>query len=516
MGFSSISSHVLWFLATVAIFGTVTDAWFDHQATVDDARAERFAIDGERLLTRFSAATFCHDPVRAEVVVEADHVGEVPLRLDRLAFVVDGAPALTYAGAIVGGASGTSLWLHGERALFTVSGVTAEPDSLVLVTERGARVYPEKIACPRLTTIVVTPASANLAIGESATFVAQGFDQFGQPFDGAPYAWTSDAGAVTTLDATSARLTAGTTAGSSFFMRASSAGVDGDADVTVRPGAPASVAVSPDPANVPAGSTQAFTADVRDAHGNVNSTAPVAWTTTAGSISAGGVLTAQTLAQGGREVRATVGALQDAATVHVVPGPAARVTVTPGTATVRTLETQPFTAAAYDQYDNVISGATFAWGATRGGVTPSGIYTAPATVGADTVTATHDGVQGSSAVTVTSDIHVASLATYKEGVPATEFRRGTDTVDVRAEVRDHNGDVVEGATVTVELRRQNGQLQATLNGATAANGVASLTYALPGNANKSDWTATVTSVSKTGHAYDAASNVVTQVTFTVK
>ena len=58
-----------------------------------------------------------------------------------------------------------------------------------------------------------------------------------------------------------------------------------------------------------------------------------------------------------------------------------------------------YSASAKDQFGNPIV-ANFDWSATRGTVNPNGTYTAPATTGGDTVTATSSGVSGSASISV--------------------------------------------------------------------------------------------------------------------
>ena len=190
------------------------------------------------------------------------------------------------------------------------------------------------------------------------------------------------------------------------------------------------------------------------------------------------------------------------------------IVVTPATATVYLNGTQQFTATGYDQHGNVM-GAAFDWDATAGSITATGLFTAPSTGGSVTITASAEGVDGTAAVTVLREAHVDALATYKVGVPSSSFRKGVDTVEVRATIRDHESALVAGASVTIEYVDGNDVVQATRTGTTDANGVASVTYALPSNAAQGSWTARVTSVTGTHLDYVSANNVVTSVGYAV-
>lgn len=512
MGFSSIVSHVLWFLAVLTIFGGLTDAWFDHQEELRDARDDRRLMDAERLLARLDGGSWCH--TGDTIVLNVTNAGRVPLNATDVTLVVDGAP-LDDWDPQRRAAGPSHIWLPREEFYFNRTGVATEPDAVVLFTERGVAHYPLKLECRVLATIVVTPATASLAIGEEATFTAAGFDQYGDPYPGAAFSWSSAAGTVTQLTSTSARLAAGTTS-SAFLMTATSGSVSGSADITVRPDAPVSVSVSPDPVDVAAGSTQQFTATALDQYGNVNTTSTVTWTTNAGAITSSGLLTAQTTAQAGLQVTATVDALQDTANVNVVPGPLDYVTATPSTASVKTSATQQFSAAGYDQYDNAITGLTFTWSATRGSADATGLYTAPATVGADTVTATSGGVSGSATVAVTADVHVAAMPTYKNGAETTSFVQG-DIVNTRVTVRDQASNLQAGATVTLEIvRQQTGQVVfGATTAVTDANGIAQFNWTTALNQQRGDYVVRVTNISGTDFVYDSASNVGTPRTITI-
>lgn len=280
------------------------------------------------------------------------------------------------------------------------------------------------------------------------------------------------------------------------------------------PGPPASIVVSPASADVVAGGTQQFTATAYDSRGRINATATITWTTTAGSISGTGLLTAQTTAQDGRLVTASWGSVSDNATVDVVPGPVSTVTVTPSPVTVYTRATQSFSAVATDQHGNVVSGATFTWSASRGSVTTAGVYTAPTTPGSDTVTATTSGVSGSASVTVRQDVHVSSLGTYDtSGTPQSSFPSRTVVV-AHVTVVDQDGFVVPGVSVSVEFVRPSGGVDATASATTDATGLAKPQHTLP-NAPTGSWVARVSAISGGGVTYVPASNTITQVGFTV-
>lgn len=127
------------------------------------------------------------------------------------------------------------------------------------------------------------------------------------------------------------------------------------------------VTISPTNPSVTAGTTLAFTANV-----------PVTWTASCGSIDASGNFTAP-LSQAACTVtaKATDGSNATASTNVTVTVPLA---ITPATAKTATGATQAFTAS---------QSAT--WSASCGSIDPTGLFTAPATPGTCTITATASG-----------------------------------------------------------------------------------------------------------------------------
>ena len=359
--------------------------------------------------------------------------------------------------------------------------------------------------------ITVAPNPTTVVVGDLKAFTATLFDAYGNVNTTATVTWSTNAGSITSGGV----LTAQTLAATGKSVTASWNAVSGSATVDVVPGAPATVTVAPNPVNVVAGATQAFTATAYDQYGNVNTTSTVSWSTNAGSVTSGGVLTAQTTTASGLGVSATANGVTQTATVNVVPGPVNTVTVSPASATVYLNRTQQFTATMRDQYGNVNTSASLSWSATSGSITQGGLYTAPSTSGSVTVTATANGKSGTASVTVSREVHVDAVATYKAGVAATTFRKGVDTVEVRVTLRDHESSLVAGASVTVEYVNSNNVVVSTQTATTSGSGVASVSYALPSNAAQNGWVARVTVVSGSGVTYNSGANVVTQASFTV-
>lgn len=133
---------------------------------------------------------------------------------------------------------------------------------------------------PVLTTIDITPTSAEVAVGSTQQFTAFPKDQYGNPIS-ATITWSSTNTSRGTVNPTTGTITTftGLSAGS-VAVRAESGSVSRDAGVTVTSssGTPAlsSVVVSPSTANVAIGATRQFTAYPKDQYGNPIS-ASISW-----------------------------------------------------------------------------------------------------------------------------------------------------------------------------------------------------------------------------------------------
>ncbi len=170
-------------------------------------------------------------------------------------------------------------------------------------------------------TITVTPDPATLPILTTVQFTAVVRDANGNPITATPV-WSVVNGGGS-INATGL-FTAGSTTGTfPNTVRASSGALADTATVIVTAGAPATITVTPDPATLAINTTQQFTAEVRDAGGNVIVVTPV-WSVVngGGSINATGLFTAgNTTGTFSKTVRAGSGALADTATV-IVTAPA--------------------------------------------------------------------------------------------------------------------------------------------------------------------------------------------------
>ena len=173
------------------------------------------------------------------------------------------------------------------------------------------------------------------------------------------------------------------------------------------PGTLSTLSISPDPQTLQINGTQQFTAVGKDFSGANVAVNPV-WSVVAGggSISATGLFTAgTTLSTYPNTIKAVSGTLSDNATVIVIAGPLATITVTPNPMSMLQGATQQYVAVGRDAGGNPVN-LTPVWSVANGGGTTSGagLFTAGATSGtfSNSVTATSGLISGNATVTVTS------------------------------------------------------------------------------------------------------------------
>ncbi len=262
-----------------------------------------------------------------------------------------------------------------------------------------------------LFSIAVTP-NITMAIGTTQQFAAAGADADGAPVSITPV-WSVIAGGGSI--SSTGLFTAGNTPGVyNATVQATSDGKSGTANVTVIVGVLATITVTPDPDTTVVGGTQQFTAVGRDAGSNIVAITPT-WTVTnsGGTINSTGLFTAGTVpGTFTGTVRATNGAVFGTATVVVIAGPLATITVTPNPDTTLIGATQLFTAVGRDASSNIVP-ITPVWSVTNSGGTidVAGLFTAGGVTGTftNTVRATSGLIFGSATVVVQSSPPVIPL-----------------------------------------------------------------------------------------------------------
>jgi hypothetical protein len=244
---------------------------------------------------------------------------------------------------------------------------------------------------------VVSPDTSNVAAGATKGFAAAGYDLYGNGISGLVFSWTTDVGGMT-----GSTLTAQTVSGVSGYVRASSGPVSGYASVAITPANPDHIDVSPAELSAVAGSQTQLNAALKDMYNNTISGVAATWTTAVGTVTPGGLFTAQTMAGASGLVVITSGGVMAAIEVTIVPDQLTHIVVTEGDIDVTTGTYQDFTAVGYDQYDNEIPGLTFVWTTNVGTMAGSTLHAQNESGVTGYVRASSGQVSGDAVVTIVS------------------------------------------------------------------------------------------------------------------
>jgi hypothetical protein len=249
-----------------------------------------------------------------------------------------------------------------------------------------------------LAQVVVVPGSTTLEPNQDYQFSGYGRTKTGDSVAVA-VVWTATGGAISS----SGRYIADTLQGD-FEVRATLArpgtntASSGSSVVRVRK--LAQLLVTPASVTLPTLGTQAFAAYGR-LNGGDSVAVTVTWTATGGSISPTGLYTAGPTA-GDYGVTATGRSFTTAATATLTSVPVASVSVSPPSATLSIGATQQLAAVTKDAAGNTLTGRVVTWLSSNSAVATvsgGGLVTAIG-AGSATITATSEGKNGTSAITV--------------------------------------------------------------------------------------------------------------------
>ena len=314
----------------------------------------------------------------------------------------------------------------------TVAAVTAPPGDTVAgarVTGRQAGIATIRATSGGLTdslivqvvvlgsvaTVSIVPANATVTVGDSGVFLeAVVRDSAGQVLNADASWFSSDTTVVFVYPC-------GSCSGDQALGRApgmatvfaTSQGKTGQATITVGPSAPvATVTVVPGSASLTGGDNATFTAQLRDAAGNILSNRSVSWSSTDASIVEitsvnGPSATILARAAGLASLRATSEGKTGEASISVAaPAPVATVTVVPNTADLAVGDSGvTFRADLRDAAGNLLTNRSVSWSASDNSiisVSGSGalVLVQPGAVGSAVLSATSEGKTGQATITV--------------------------------------------------------------------------------------------------------------------
>ena len=260
------------------------------------------------------------------------------------------------------------------------------------------------------------------------------------------------------------------------------------------------VTVSPASASIAVGGTSPLQATVKDQNGNVMGGQTVTWSTNnaaAATVNSSGVVTG--VATGSATVTATTSGVSatSAITVTAAPPPTpvvTTVTVAPTSAAIIAGATTTLQATVKDQNGNVMTGQTVTWSTSNAAaatVNSSGLVTGVA-AGSATITATSSGKTGSSSITVTAVPPVVTTVTV---APTSASVVVGATTTLQATVKDQNGNVMTGQTVTWST---SNAAAATVNGSGVVTGIAAGSATITATSSGKSGTSTITVTAPSG------------------
>ena len=271
------------------------------------------------------------------------------------------------------------------------------------------------VQSPVLTKISVSPASASVQVGQQQSYVAVGYDQFNKAMTGIAFTWASDGSSAIAI--LNGNVATGVAAGT-VRITASAAGVSSAAaslTVLLPPPVLTSIVVTPPSSSILIGGTQQLTAVGDDQTGASMNGIGFVWSSSnqnAVTISNGGV--ASGVATGTSQITASARGVSSNAAILTISKPASTLTsvsVTPPGASIQAGNTQQFNIVGYDQYNNVMSGITFAWSSSNPNVASVSAVNAEGKsegvvtgllAGVVEITASANGVSATAQLTVTA------------------------------------------------------------------------------------------------------------------
>jgi len=235
--------------------------------------------------------------------------------------------------------------------------------------------------------VLLSPETAELAIGQTQQFTATPVDANGDPVLDAEVVWESieDVGSITKDGV----LTVGTKAdtydqGVKAIATLNGVSVESFIPVTINPGPPELIAVAE--VEIVAGATKQLEVAVTDEYGNSVGGLEGVWTISdanAGTITETGLLVASEVVGGFIDL-VQVEVVQDGtsqtavASVTIIPGPLEQLIIAPDEVDIGIEMTQQFVAVGVDQFGNRIPDLSLEWSVENGGGTidNDGLFTA--------------------------------------------------------------------------------------------------------------------------------------------
>ena len=338
--------------------------------------------------------------------------------------------------------------------------------------------------------IVVTPAISTVSVGSSVELTAQVIDPSGTAVEDRPVHWASADAEIATVsgDGTVTAHKVGT-----VQVAASTGGRSGLAQITVTTIPVVSVHITPGNKALTVEESFQFSAEARDANGNVLTDRPIHWSSNnegVATVSATGVVTA--LAPGGAIISATAEGRSAPASVTVTAVPVASIRIQPTSLNLSPGQTAQLQAQPLDADGNPLVARVILWftnNASVATVSADGLVTAHS-LGTATITATSEGKSATTSLTVSAPLPNAVVLT-----PAQLLVEEGNSAQLSAQVLDDQGRELPNSTVTYSSSN-NGVASVSANGLVTgvSPGKAIITGSSSGKTGTADVTVTATPV----------------------
>jgi len=325
--------------------------------------------------------------------------------------------------------------VSGRDVTFSGAGSRAVTASLGSVSESATI---EVVAGP-LGELTLSPSAHTVVQGDSIDFTVTGEDAAGNPVDAAAAVLTS----TVASDVVSGHSVTFSGSGSRVIT-ATLGSVSTTSAIEVNPGPLTELSIAPNPTSAVQGATVAFTVSGEDAAGNpVDVSAAVVTSSAATDTVAGHSVTFS--GAGFRVITATLSGVTATATVEVVAGPLASLTISPSSQTVTQGDSVVFTVTGADAAGNPVDVTDAVLTSAAAADTIGGRSVTFSGAGSRVVSATLDGVS----TTATIDVIAGPLASLTV-IPAasTVIEGGTVTFTVAGEDAAGNSVDVAAAVLT--------------------------------------------------------------------
>jgi uncharacterized protein YjdB len=332
--------------------------------------------------------------------------------------------------------------------------------------------------------VVITPSTATVAVGANVTLVAEVLDGSGKTLTGIKVVWASADPSVATVS--NSGVVTGVATGV-VHIAASAVGKSAIAEVTVNPTPVATVRLTPSSQSLLVGQTVQIGAETLDAQGNELTGRPVTFTTsnpTVATVDNAGLVTA--LAPGSTIITATSEGKSAPSSITVSSVPVASVAVTPAGSQIVVGQTTQLNAEPRDASGQALAGRAVSWTSSApnvASVSSTGLVTAVAP-GQATITATSEGANGTSAVSVSPKPVSSVIISPGQGTVTVG-----QTLQLSAAVTDDQGNVLTGRPISFTSGSPG---VATISATGLVTGVAPGTTTITATSEGKTGTATVT------------------------